>query len=195
MRTQMRIQMQPMARINISVSDELKARMDSAGDDMNWSQVASEAFEAHLDEGGSSQREEVSAEIAQALLQTPAVAVELMGKLLGGTFPQIGRAMTEGVAPMVRRLATKAGEGTPPEAAIDELRATLGAEVILMRLEMLQRREKRRSRRASRHSGGRMEERMQARKSARKRRRGHPDGDSTGSSTDGADDGPQAPVS
>lgn len=184
-----------MARINISVSDELKARMDSAGDDINWSQVAAEAFEAHLDEQGTTQSDEVSAEIAKALLQTPAVAVELMGKLLGGTFPQIGRAMTEGVAPMVKRLAAKAQEGAPPEAAVDELRATLGAEVILMRLEMLQRREKRRSRRASRLSGGRMEERLQARRSGRKRRRGQPDGGSPDHEAGGGSDGPMEPGS
>jgi hypothetical protein len=35
-----------MARINIYVPDELKARMDSAGDTVNWSEVARPAIQA-----------------------------------------------------------------------------------------------------------------------------------------------------
>lgn len=173
----MRIQVRTMARINISVSDELKARMDSAGAAVNWSQVATEAFEAHLDEQGAAQTDQVSAEIAKALLHTPAVALERVGKLLGGISPQMGRALTDGLAPMIKRLAVKAQEGAPPEAAVDELRATLGAEVILLRLEMLQRREKRRNMRKERRRSGRMEERLEARKKSRKRRRGEADSD------------------
>ncbi len=37
-----------MARTNVYVSDELKARMDAVAEPVNWSQVAAAAFEARL---------------------------------------------------------------------------------------------------------------------------------------------------
>ncbi len=44
----MRNDMRMAARMNISIPDELKARMEVAGDSLNWSQIAAAAFERRL---------------------------------------------------------------------------------------------------------------------------------------------------
>lgn len=197
-RTIVRVLMRMMARINISVPDELKARMDACGESLNWSQVATAAFEEALDRLSSQDREGVSKEIAEALKQAPGVAVEVLGRLLGTRFPQLGHGLTQGLRPVVERLAAAPGGAQrPPEAAIDDLRAQLGAEVILLRLELLEKRGRRMARRQARRGRGEErtaeeEEARRQRRERRHRRRLRGDGKSEGDG--GNDDEPLAPV-
>jgi hypothetical protein len=49
MRIQKRLRIgEPMARVNVSVPDEMKERMDALGDRVNWSEAARSAFEREI---------------------------------------------------------------------------------------------------------------------------------------------------
>lgn len=56
-----------MARMNISVPDDLKARMDAAAEAVNWSGVASRAFELELGEIAKRQKEKDMSAVIQRL--------------------------------------------------------------------------------------------------------------------------------
>lgn len=56
-----------MARTTISLPDELKARMDAASEPVNWSQIASLAFEKKLGEIATRKRNEDMDDVIQRL--------------------------------------------------------------------------------------------------------------------------------
>ena len=57
----------PIFRTTISISGELKKRMDAAGEDVNWSAVASRAFEAELFEIAAKKGRPPMADVVQRL--------------------------------------------------------------------------------------------------------------------------------
>lgn len=56
-----------MARMNISVPDELKNRMDNAGNGENWSAIACTAFEIRLGEIAKLKQEKEMSDVIQRL--------------------------------------------------------------------------------------------------------------------------------
>ncbi len=49
-----------MARMTIYIPDDLKARMDEAGENTNWSEIAQKAFEAAVSKPGDRSDEDVA---------------------------------------------------------------------------------------------------------------------------------------
>ena len=55
------------ARMNISLPDELKIRMDAVAEPVNWSGVAAHAYERHLDDLKTAHQEKSMAEVVERL--------------------------------------------------------------------------------------------------------------------------------
>jgi hypothetical protein len=88
--------------MNISIPDELKARMDAHGDGVNWSRVAAEAFEKRL----NSERTQSMRELASSIDDAAAASDDPLGALLGivrEARPDLVAPLAEDLGPVYRR--------------------------------------------------------------------------------------------
>lgn len=91
--------------MNISIPDELKARMDAAGGSINWSRVAAEAFDRRLEEDRDRLLDDVRENLGSPEnLAGGGRALEEILKIAGDQVsPKVREAIREEIGPILDR--------------------------------------------------------------------------------------------
>ena len=91
------------ARMNISIPDDLKARMDALGESVNWSKIAARAFQDKLDRAHNLSIADLLSGVQAAMDQQSTSVLSPLLKGVEEVRPDLVAPVNELVAPMLDR--------------------------------------------------------------------------------------------
>lgn len=95
------------ARMNISIPEKLKARIDACSKAVNWSKVAAEAFERRLREDEKGRIRDLEAKVAEGASSATASeipALEALLEIVAEASPRLVDHVRKDLAPMFERI-------------------------------------------------------------------------------------------
>lgn len=91
------------ARMNISIPDELKVRMDDLGESVNWSRIAAQAFERRLDADRDSSVRDLAPDVRAAASKPSTEALAAILDLVRDSRPEFVEAVKQDLGPVFER--------------------------------------------------------------------------------------------
>ncbi|HVS19834.1 MAG TPA: hypothetical protein VMT18_14610, partial [Planctomycetota bacterium] len=89
--------------MNISIPDDLKARMDALGESVNWSRIAAQAFERRLEQDRGDMVRELAEDVQAAAAKPGAEALAALLEIIGDAKPELVEAVEEDLGPVFER--------------------------------------------------------------------------------------------